>query len=128
MLIYRIESRDGHGAFGAGLAYEHDDHRHRNYRRSAYSHPGPSCEGGPMADLFNYGRGGNPDDYYFGCRSKTQLRSWFGSKPGRRAMAKAGGVMVTYEVPDDAVVKGSTQIAFVKSRATVVSSVPADQW
>ncbi|MDX0260532.1 hypothetical protein GOC60_04815 [Sinorhizobium meliloti] len=126
MLIYRIEDTSGYGAFGAGLAYEHDDHR--KCRHSAYRHPGPSTEDGPMRDLFVYGRGGNPDDYFFGCKSKSQLRSWFGSIPGRRAMAKAGGVMVTYDVPDDAVVKGRTQIAFVKSRATKVSSVPADQW
>ncbi|TCV62293.1 hypothetical protein [Neorhizobium sp. S3-V5DH] len=126
MLVYRIEHTNGEGAFGAGLARIHDRNCHDTYRRAAYDHPGPRSEyGTPLKSLFD---GYGYYDYLFACQSKTQLRSWFGSRPGRRAMAKAGGVMVTYEVPDDAVAKGKTQVAFLKSRATKLSSVPADQW
>lgn len=126
MLVYRIEHKDGRGAFGAGLAAIHDQECHVRYRRSAYSHPGPCAEyDTPLKALFD---GPYYGDYFFGCQSKTQLRSWFGSRPGCRAMTEAGGVMVTYEVPEGAIVKGKTQIAFLMSQATKVSSVPADQW
>lgn len=131
MLIYRIENERGHGAFDAGLTYEHDDNRHPRCRWSAYDHPGPNSfaeRGTPLYDLFAYGIGGRACEYRFGCTSKTQLRSWFRSAPGRRAMAKSGGRMVTYEVPSEAVAKGKTQAAFDPSRATKLSSVPADQW
>lgn len=126
MLIYRIESTSGEGAFGAGLAYEHDDHR--KCRHSAYEHPSPCGVGELGTELQDRWLRGRTDDYLFGCRSRTQLRSWFRSKPGRRAMAKAGGLMVTYEVPREAVAMGNTQVIFDKTRATKVSSVPADQW
>ncbi|MCG5484014.1 MAG: hypothetical protein KK482_09870 [Sinorhizobium meliloti] len=127
MLIYRIENTSGAGAFRAGLAYEHDAHRKAGCR-SAYYHPSPySGEelGTELSDLFMKGK---TDDYHFGCRSKSQLRSWFRSAPGRRAMAKAGGVVVTYEAPREAVALGKTQVAFDINRAAKVSSVPADQW
>jgi hypothetical protein len=135
MQVYRIEHRSGGGAFDYGLAHDHDDNKHHRYGRSAYDHPGPTSEyGTPLCNLFRgYDDEGNrllvdSHDFYFACRSKKQLRSWFGSKPGCRAMAKSGGLMVTYEVPDEHVFMGRTQLAFNGTKATKVSSVPADQW
>jgi hypothetical protein len=127
VLIYRIEHKNGQGAFDAGLAYDHDDNSKAGV--SSYSHPAPRSfeeDGTPLARLFAYSD--EQRNYIFGCRSKTQLRMWFRSAPGRRAMASNGGLMVTYEVPKTAVAMGRTQVAFRKDQATRVSAVPADQW
>ncbi|MBD9511932.1 hypothetical protein IB265_34855 [Ensifer sp. ENS10] len=125
MIIYRIEhGESGRGAFAAGLARTHDEFSGSDH--SAYDHPGPIGEWD--TELHSQYMRGELDSHYFGCRSKTQLRSWFRSSPGRRAMAKAGGVMVTYEAPREAIAMGRTQLAFDMNRATKLSSVPADQW
>jgi hypothetical protein len=64
----------------------------------------------------------------FACRSKPQLRMWFRSAKGRKAMQKQGGNMVTYWVPDEHVVHGRYQVVFDYAKATKVSTVGANQW
>ncbi|MGV1762783.1 hypothetical protein [Rhizobium rhizogenes] len=127
MLVYRIEHENGQGAFDAGLARLHDDHTSLGV--SAYDHPAPRSygeQGTPLARLFGYSD--EQQNYYFGCRSKPQLRMWFRSEAGRRAMAAEGGMMVTYDVPEEHLARGRYQVAFRKDHATQVSAVPADQW
>jgi len=43
-------------------------------------------------------------------------------------MARNGGLMVTYSVPEEHVKRGRYQVAFDHTKATKVSTVPADQW
>ena len=126
MLVYRIEDEKGWGAF-AGLHHEHDIHAADEGVKTAFRHPSAHCgaEAGTALAKWAYidGRG-----MRFACRSKPQLRMWFRSEAGRKAMADDGGVMVTYDVPEQHIIRGRYQLVFDPKHATKLSTVRADHW
>lgn len=129
MLVYRIEDKNGRGAF-YDLYCAHDVVARDEGLKSAFSHPGPRTgleAGTELSEFFGEWRN-SKEHLLFGCRSKPQLRMWFRSPKGRAAMAREGGVMVTYSVRDEHVKRGRYQVAFDRTKATKVSTVPADQW
>lgn len=131
MLVYRIESTAGSGAFRSGLARTHDEIADRAGLSTAMQHPSPHSyaeQGSELQTVFSGWHSGGTRGLYFGCRSRPQLRMWFRSPEGRAAMARDGGVMVTYSVPDEHIKRGRYQVAFDMSKAVKVSTVPADQW
>lgn len=127
MLVYRIEDQNGFGAFHA-LDRFHDYHAFEEGLRTAMDHPAACSDEERGTELAQYSDPRTRIGFRFGCRSKPQLRMWFRSKTGREAMAAAGGVMVTYWVPDDLVKRGRYQVIFPIDKATKVSAVPANDW
>lgn len=127
MLVYRIEDTQGFGAFN-GLAYIHDSRVPGDIRRSCYDGPsayGEAQRGYPaIQDAFR----NNPTGRYrFGTKSLDQLREWFFNPAGCVAMGNAGGLLVTYEVPEEHVAMGSQQLVFDLKHATKVSAVDASR-
>lgn len=122
MRVYRVETADGLGAFEAGLAHDHDDCV-RSGRVKAYDMPTLREEPDHLP-LHKATRGsiyGLPFSHRFGFRSVTQYRRAFRSKPGRKAMGRAGGQLSVYEVPRDAVLLGASQLTFDRRRAKLVA-------
>lgn len=118
MLVYRIETAQGVGAFQAGLTHAHDRAVRVHTYRSCYDGPSPEASGLPRAPYDGSSR--------FGCHSLEQLRaSWFFDPKGCAAMAAQGGFLSTYEVDDAAVQTGSQQLVFDIRRAKLVERVPA---
>lgn len=121
MLVYRVEDEaTGSGPFITDLAKHHDAGREDEKR---------SCQDGPLgwhlkrqlSDLTN-------GEIRFGCSSKSQLKnSWFFDAAGRENMAKHGGVVRVFEVPDDAVIEADEQVVFDLNAAECVDTFsPAD--
>jgi len=126
MLVYRIETSTGCGAFGAGLAVAHDQQVPGDLYRSSYDGPsatGESLQGYPA--IKNALRDRPRAEWRFGAKSLGQLREWFFSPAGCTAMGKRGGLLVTYEVPDEHVAIGLQQLVFDRDHATKVSEVDA---
>lgn len=125
--VYRIETGTGCGAFSAGLSRVHDSAVPGDLYRSCYDGPSPMGEAlnGNTTLLDAYRAQSLSADFRFGCTSLEQLREWFFSPEGCRLMGNEGGLLVTYDVPADAVHTGIKQSIFDKSRAVPVSSVPA---
>lgn len=125
MLVYRIEDAQGFGAFN-GLAHIHDSEVPGDMHRSCYD--GPSAYGEANAGypaIQNAFRDKPQVCWRFGTKSLDQLREWFFNPVGCAAMGTAGGLLVTYEVPEEHVAMGSQQLVFALHRATKVSAVSA---
>ena len=58
--------------------------------------------------------------HYFGFRDEHQLKDWFGE--WLEALADAEFLVSVYDVPDEHVVHGSKQVAFVRDVAEHVES------
>ena len=127
MLVYRIEDRNGLGAFHT-LDRFHDRHAFEEGLRTALDHPAAHSGDEQGTELSRYADPRSRVGFRFGCRSKPQLRMWFRSAAGRKAMADEGGTMVTYWVPDEHVRRGRYQVIFDSRKATKVSTVPANEW
>ena len=119
MLVYRIEDGEGRGPFttGKSIAYTvghkcHDGH-------SAGDPPNPSNDyhGGDLAERFCAGV------HYCGFKSKAQLRRWFRSQAGRRALKKEGFHVSVFDIPKKEVLKGHWQIAFRRPAFDVVGKL-----
>ncbi|RWM84298.1 hypothetical protein [Mesorhizobium sp.] len=126
MHVYRIEHPvSGAGPWQTGAVYNYDSHPRVAYDHSAYDPPGPRTmgeEGTPLAKLFNYAA--DCDSYVFGFKSKAQLRRWFRSQAGRRAMQSSGlAVLRVYQVDHKHVARGNWQIAFRATSATPVATL-----
>lgn len=111
MLIYRVEHRNGAGAAISGLSQLHAA---RAQVAQFVGDEPPEKEASLLRVLETEDELHDfiTPDYRFGCLSLEQLRTWFYSPAGCRAMAEAGGVLATYSVPDDEVVRGKTRVAF----------------
>src|SRR5690606_29262820 len=93
--------------------------------RSCYDGPGIYCEAERGNPTLQKALALNPDGLFFACQSLDQLREWFFSPKGCTAMGTAGGLLATYEVPDEAVYVGIAQVLFEKAKATRVSAIDA---
>lgn len=83
----------------------------------------PSNRKGPRVDggnLENYAKGLGLHAYHFGLYSLAGAKYWFRSAKGRKAMAQVGFVLRQYEVATQHVLKGNTQVAFRKEKATLL--------
>jgi hypothetical protein len=119
--VYRIEHAEtGQGPFSCGIRHKYDEaHRCRDRDHSAANPPGPLSygeHGTALADLYDK-RGSEAVSYVFGFESLKQLKGWFRSKLGRRALAQEGMVLATFEVPENAIARGNWQVAFKRSQA-----------
>ena len=120
MLVYRVETREGTGAFNADLARTHDKHVPDRGKR-AYDMPTPMGEP-DHTPLHQFHMQHSYDkDHLFAFSSKTQLKRAFRYRNGRAAMDRRGGQVSVYEVPATAVLKGQSQVVFRRSAARLVS-------
>lgn len=115
MLVYRIEDRDGEGAFRNLVSIAMCEVHYAGFcEPDPYRHPDPRyCP--VLRDVF---RGGS--DQHFGFDTIQKLLSWFDSERIRVAMHKLGGVLVVYECPDEHCVVAPEQMIFLKSKARLV--------
>jgi hypothetical protein len=129
--VWRVETRASHatdalkrsytGAFQSGgvsayLAAIMDDDRCRSF--DPHSHPSPYTGETPeMVLKFS------EDRHVFGVRSLTQLRDWFPSAKGRKAMEDECDLVARrYEVPAEDTVRGIAQTMFNPTRAEPVET------
>lgn len=56
----------------------------------------------------------------YGFKTLTMVYRWFALAKGRKAMAKVGFVLHQYEITTQHVLRGNTQLAFDKQRATLI--------
>lgn len=131
--VYRIEGPEGFGAFSDDLqlgfaispATIHDSEVPGNMSRRSFD--GPSAyrerEAGNSTIWDAIGQHGN---VRFCCVSEDQMREWFFSPDGCKAMGDKGCHLVVYDVPDDALFIGMKQAVFLPHKATeVVRSCPS---
>lgn len=119
VIIYRIERADGSGPFGNGLSTTYDDHKRAGVA-SCYDPPAPYDNRERGSDLHAHAKRQGITGWHFGFTSKAQIRRWFRSKKGRRAMAEVGGVLSVYEVPSRWLIRGYEQVIFKRSKASRV--------
>ena len=123
MIIHRVEHVTGMGPIASGLMGVHNV-----VARSASAHgievladrdSATPAEDDPDHVL--------PPGYIFGCETMQQLRRWFPSPYGCEAMARLGGLLVTYRVPVGRSLRGTMHVAFDKRRAVRLSVTGADE-
>lgn len=118
MLVYRIENELGQGPFTSYSADEYDNHKDGR-SNSARRPPGPHSEywgkHQPRCDL-----GWTCSNARYGFRSINQLKKWFTSARGRRAMEADGSFITVLEVDQMDCWLGKWQLVFHKDRATKV--------
>lgn len=114
MIIYRVEHYSGEGPFARWENSYHDSHC-RKY--NSCQHPTPYNE---IPRFRKKWRTVRKDSYIFGCRSKTQLISWFRSRLGRRAMVEQGYLVTAYECGSEHTIVGRYQVAFDRNEARPV--------
>jgi hypothetical protein len=101
--VWRVETaketqEHGHkhrGAFNCGAVAVYRDAARRDGRanqRNPSSHPSPDED-------YEIGRYFRRGDHFFGMKSLAQLRMWFPSKTGRRAMEGFGMIARKYRLP-----------------------------
>lgn len=113
MLIYRLEHPDsGRGPYVST--------GHASTASWTWSRRPP-----PADDLGLAGKWLRLDDAHFGFASVEQLKRWFDpTDPDIEVLTGEGYEVVTYEVPDEAVILGHKQLVFTKHLAAEVDSVP----
>lgn len=117
MQVYRIETESGGGPY-LGLEGGRDSAIHDASNGAA--HPAPDLDGCAVGT----GRG-----YVCGFDSVEQGRQWFGASVelaraiNRRRRELAVSV---YDVPEDAVEEGRTQVMFERDAATLVERLPVE--
>lgn len=77
----------------------------------AHSDPDDWDHPGPLADLDHY----PPQTHAYGFATKADADRWF--LGWETALAFGGFRLVTYDVPDDHVIRGTYQVAFDPARA-----------
>lgn len=121
MKIYRIEHKISRcGPFNGSATRAYDDNHKCHEDHSSYDPPGPWGLGEQGTELSQVFKARDHSTYYFGFRSKAQLKRWFRSAAGRRAMAKEGFVVGLYEAPREVVAKGNWQVAFQRLNASLI--------
>lgn len=112
MLVYRAESIEDKflGAYGIDLP---NGSSLASTITSGTNHPIPS-EDPLMADRYN--NTPNIRAYYYGCSSLQQLHEWFDCHD-YYCDADQVALITVYEVPDEFVIVGSQQVAFLLEKA-----------
>lgn len=123
MILHRVEHRDGRGPEVSGLLYVHYTHALDAILKGIER---PEQE--PEHISARSARDGlqhvvSPH-HVFGCAGLDTLRLWFPSPTGCRAMGRAGGMLVTYTVPDEATLVAPTRVAFDRRLAIRLHAVP----
>lgn len=120
MLIYRIEDKDGNGAFKFLVWSANQRVQDQGFwnEPQPQRHPDPSCC--PiLRPVFKYW-----SDWHFGFDTKQKLLAWFDSERIRVAMHELGGRVAVYDCPDEHCVIAPEQMIFLKSKARVVEYIP----
>lgn len=108
MLVYRVETPKGVGAFACGATSWYDSARRVSHR--PYDMPCPSDEA-QMGYEAEWNK--HTSNHVFGCVSLEQLLEWFPCEQGRAAMRDNERVVVAvYDAPSDDVVVGLKQCSF----------------
>lgn len=101
MLIYRVQNLDNSGPYGIYEAWKSKPHE-------GPMHPGPYSDGMGENDT---GDASFVPGMVFGFASLTQLRAWFDHKELVN-LAALGFYVTIYDVTENTVVSGKTQVAF----------------
>jgi hypothetical protein len=127
MRIYRVTDNEGRGPKESGLMYtymggvieaEAAGFETPMTEEETLSHPG-------IASRFD-GLGAKlHPDLRFGCAEMRDLRLWFPSPAGCRAMTEDGAVISTFEVPETCVIVGRHRVLFVRRAARLINTRPA---
>lgn len=141
MLVYRIETDEGQGVYGAGYGFR--------YTAAALAgdvtepwHPSPDEEPA-LKEFWNGDKLGKaarrvwPDkgrrEWFCGFESMEQLLKWF-PKEGLYKMwndmlrhARTGHI-VTYKIPGNQVKRGDKQVIFKLAKAEKISSLPLERF
>jgi hypothetical protein len=110
MLVYRVETPKGKGAFSCGATSWYDSERADQCGHRSYDMPAPADEAS-MGYEIEWNK--HTSNHVFGCVSIDQLLEWFPCAQGRAAMARMEGVVIAvYEVDPDLVIIGLKQCSF----------------
>lgn len=110
MLVYRIQDKDGYGPFSNGFYATTSKFKKHN---DDQIHPTPFEEG--LLDKDNIDK-----DYHCGFSSKNRLNKWF---TGIQKELTAGGfVIAVYQVDQQHVKRGETQLVFRKSKSKFIKA------
>lgn len=116
--ILRVENSIGRGMY-SGLWYQLDLPEDRN-------HPSVGEDSKYQEDLLEkVGRwGAEPSGHRFGFLDEKMLRRWIYSDQWIELLSQFGAVLCVYEVAQDSVVIGRTQITFDFEKAVCVERKP----
>ena len=118
MRVYRLETEAGEGVFFSDLDYFYDsNHRCRNREHSARDLP-PPCMDEALDERWKKLGYYKQQNYRFAFASIKQMKKFFPSKKGRKALAEAGVILSTYEAKD--YIKGEHQVVFKKKTSKLV--------
>lgn len=116
--LYRLECSDGKGAYSGNIKI-HSECEHRN--------PAPESDG-DIRTIFSPRRVFHAANYYknwiFAFESKESLFNWFHNEKDAQNFLEKDIVITEYETENQFIVKGKTQVAFMRSKATKQDSIP----
>lgn len=69
----------------------------------------------------------HPDYYKFGFANVEQAERWW-DKTAQKSAGDTGFMLSVYEVPDDAVIEGNSQVAFDPRVAVLVKHINPHRW
>ena len=107
--VYRVETSSGAGPYEHGPVWSWPVGTWNPFTR----HPEPDRDGIPLRVVMDGHR-------LYGFASLAQARRWFAGAGA--ILGDAGYRLSAYEVPDDDVVDGGRQVAYLPDRATLVGT------
>lgn len=123
MLVYRVETENGEGAFRSGLVGQARSqvcrqNEYGDYELDPARHPGPDDyrEGDSFRDAY-MALGDGRNAFYFGFSSMAQLLRWFDSEALRVEMNQLGLAISVYWVPTlSERIEGTYQTVFKRGK------------
>lgn len=121
MKIYRVVGKDGNGFYnsitddGQALWSVVSEKLGRNIGEMNTQHPAPYNDG-----IFEH-----TDDHYFGFANLNQLHKWFDKKFFNMS-CKYGVIVEVWDVEPVDVLRGKTQVCFIKKEAKKLKSIKMD--
>ncbi|MCS3739322.1 hypothetical protein [Rhizobium sp. BK661] len=127
MRIYRVTDREGRGPKESGLMFtymagvveaESQGLETPMDEAEMLAHPGYASRFDGLGAKLH-------PDRRFGCEELGDLRRWFPSPAGCRAMTADGAIISTFEVPESCVIVGRHRVLFILRAARLINTRPA---
>ncbi|NNH63693.1 hypothetical protein [Rhizobium laguerreae] len=127
MRVYRVTDNDGHGPQDSGLTYTYMAAvleavnlglEEPLSEEESNAHPGIASRYDGLGAKLH-------PDLRFGCAELGDLRRWFHSPAGCRAMTAEGAIIATFEVPEACVIVGRHRVLFILRAARLINTKPA---